>query len=267
MSPILLRAFVPCGLDLRLDQRIGNRAGELARSIVADVPGRGRDADPRPARRSENCAGHVIDVESDHLLIRTNMEQIRKRGCRVMWSLKMAPSVGALFRILAQAPYSVSPGAACLARPSLAGLARIMPLFLLLLSAVPSGQSFVCTPVAIWDGDGPIWCAEGPRIRLSGIAARETDGSCSPGHPCPKADAKASRDHLVSLVGTPAGTNSTGHVLVRGPAMRCVSKGGAGGNRTAAFCTSPRSGDLSCAMVRDGFAARWNRYWGKHRCK
>ncbi len=142
-----------------------------------------------------------------------------------------------------------------------------MPLFLFLLSAVPSGQSFVCTPVAIWDGDGPIWCAEGPRIRLSGIAARETDGSCSPGHPCPKADAKASRDHLVSLVGTPAGTNSTGHVLVKGPAMRCVSKGGAGGNRTAAFCTSPRSGDLSCAMVRDGFAGRWNRYWGKHRCK
>lgn len=266
MSPILLGAIVPCGLDLRLDQRIGNRAGQFARCVVANVPGRSRDADPRPARGGENRAGHVIDVESDHLSIRTKVEHIRKRACRVVWSLKVARSVGELFRTLASARVSVSPGAACLALRSLTGLARIMPFFLLLLSAVPSGQSFVCTPVAIWDGDGPIWCAEGPRIRLSGIAARETDGSCSPGHPCPKADAKASRDHLVSLVGTHSGTNSTGHVLVKGPAMRCVSKGGAGGNRTAAFCTSPRSGDLSCAMVRDGFAARWNRYWGKHRC-
>ena len=142
-----------------------------------------------------------------------------------------------------------------------------MSLLLFLLSAVPSGQSFVCTPVAVWDGDGPIWCAEGPRIRLSGIAAREMDGSCSPGHPCPRADPKASRDHLVSLLGVPDGTNSTGHVLVKGPVMRCVSKGGAGGNRTAAFCLSPRSGDISCAMVRDGYASRWNKYWGTHRCK
>lgn len=143
---------------------------------------------------------------------------------------------------------------------------RGMSLTLLLLSVIPSGQSFVCTPTAVWDGDGPIWCAEGPRIRLSGIAAREMDGSCSSGHPCPKAEPIASRDHLVSLVGEPAGTNATGHVLVRGPAMRCTSKGGAGGNRTAAFCVSPHSGDLSCAMVRDGYAARWDRYWASHRC-
>ena len=49
---------------------------------------------------------------------------------------------------------------------------------LLLASIVPAGQSFNCTPTAVWDGDGPIWCAEGPHIRLSGIAAREMDGSC-----------------------------------------------------------------------------------------
>ena len=60
---------------------------------------------------------------------------------------------------------------------------------LLAVAVVPAGQSFQCTPVAVWDGDGPIWCAEGPHIRLSGIAAREIDGSCRPGHPCPNADA------------------------------------------------------------------------------
>lgn len=138
---------------------------------------------------------------------------------------------------------------------------------LFLASVVPAGEGFTCTPTRVWDGDGPIWCAEGPHIRLSGIAAREIDGSCKLGHPCPSASGGAARDHLVRLIGAPTGRAPTGHILVRGPVLRCVSKGGAGGNRTAAFCTSPRTGDLSCAMVRDGYAAKWDRYWGKHRCE
>lgn len=137
---------------------------------------------------------------------------------------------------------------------------------LMLASFIPSGQTFTCTPVAVWDGDGPVWCAEGPHVRLSGVATREMDGSCRPGHPCPEAAAVAARDHLVRLLGEPAGKSRTGHILVHGPAMRCVSRGGAGGTRTAAFCTSPRSGDISCAMLRSGLAARWDRYWGAHRC-
>ena len=137
---------------------------------------------------------------------------------------------------------------------------------LLAASVVPAGQLFDCTPTAVWDGDGPIWCAEGAHIRLSGIAAREMDGTCRPGHPCPAADPIAARDHLVALLGKRSGVRPTGHISVRGPTMRCRSAG-AGGNRTAAFCTSPRSGDISCAMVRDGYAARWDRYWQGHRCQ
>ena len=141
-----------------------------------------------------------------------------------------------------------------------------MSILLLFASVVPSGQTFTCTPTAVWDGDGPIWCAEGPHIRLSGVAAREMDGSCRAGHPCPDASPIAARDRLAQLVGEPQGRNRTGHIIVRGPAMTCVSRGGAGGSRTAAFCSSPRSGDLSCAMLRSGHAARWDKYWGKHRC-
>ncbi|MDK2760474.1 MAG: hypothetical protein KYX64_03850 [Sphingopyxis sp.] len=131
---------------------------------------------------------------------------------------------------------------------------------------VPAGQSFNCTPTAVWDGDGPIWCAEGPHVRLSGIAAREMDGTCRAGHPCPSADAIAARDHLVALLGKRGGVRPTGHISVTGPTMICLSAGGAGGTRTAAFCSSARSGDISCAMVRDGYAARWDRYWQRHRC-
>lgn len=139
----------------------------------------------------------------------------------------------------------------------------MMPLALAL--AVASGQPFTCTPTHVWDGDGPIWCAEGPRVRLAGIAAREIDGSCSPGHPCPDASARAARDGLAKMLGKVAGIAPTGHLLVKGPQLQCVSEGGAGGKRTAAWCSSPVHGDISCAMVKAGLAMRWARYWPKNR--
>lgn len=125
---------------------------------------------------------------------------------------------------------------------------------------VAAGVLFTCTPTHVYDGDGPIWCAEGPRIRLAGIAAREIDGSCRPGHPCPRADALAARDHLVRLIGKPIGVAPSGHVLVRGDSLTCRSAGGGKGSRTAAWCSSRRAGDLSAAMVRSGLVARWARY-------
>ena len=132
---------------------------------------------------------------------------------------------------------------------------------------IAAGQSFTCTPVAVWDGDGPIWCAEGPKIRLAGIAAREIDGSCRPHHPCPSADGTAARTALVSLLGRPVGRRATGHVLVRGPALRCRSVGNGKGDRTAAWCESPSAGDLSCAMVASGHALRWAIYWDASVCR
>lgn len=140
-------------------------------------------------------------------------------------------------------------------------------LTLLAAIVIPAGQAFECTPTRVWDGDGPVWCAEGPRIRLSGIAARESDGTCRTNQPCPNADARQARDALARLVGKPVGTSSQGHMLVRGPTMRCRSDGSAGGNRTAAWCISPIGGDLSCAMVESGMALRWDRYWRNHQCQ
>lgn len=131
---------------------------------------------------------------------------------------------------------------------------------------VPTGRSFQCTPVAVWDGDGPIWCAEGPKIRIAGVAARETDGTCRRNQPCPTASAVDARDRLVRLLGGPRGRRPEGHVLVSSPTMACRSDGSAGGSRTAAWCTSPVFGDLSCAVVHAGGALRWPRYWRAHRC-
>ena len=131
---------------------------------------------------------------------------------------------------------------------------------------VPLGQTFTCTPTAVWDGDGPIWCAEGPKIRLSGIAAREMDGTCRSNQPCPKASAEAARDQLVSFLGGAKGMLETGHVKVSAAPMQCASGGGAGGSRTAAWCRTSSGVDLSCAMMRSGTVLKWARYWQAHRC-
>lgn len=136
-----------------------------------------------------------------------------------------------------------------------------MGVLLLLAQIVAAGQAFSCTPTRVWDGDGPIWCGEGPRIRLAGIAAREMDGTCSRNHPCPRATGQEARDHLVSLIGRRIGMSSEGHVLVRGERLSCRSDGGAGGSRTAAWCSNSRVGSLNHAMVRSGYALRWDRYW------
>ena len=140
---------------------------------------------------------------------------------------------------------------------------------LILLAAatvVPAGTTFACTPTRVWDGDGPIWCTEGPHVRLAGIAARELDGACKPGHPCPVASGVAARDRLVSLLGGASGVATTGHIRVNGPMLRCRSTGSVGGTRTGAWCTFPSGRDLSCAMVATGTVLRWPRFWRSHSC-
>jgi hypothetical protein len=132
---------------------------------------------------------------------------------------------------------------------------------------VPAGVTFQCTPVAVYDGDGPVWCAErGIKIRIAGVAAREMDGTCRSNQPCPPVDAIDARDRLVRLFGGPRGTLPEGHIVVRAATMTCRSDGSAGGSRTAAWCTSPVFGDLSCAVIRAGGAIRWPRYWRDHHC-
>lgn len=137
----------------------------------------------------------------------------------------------------------------------------ITPVFCLALSACGAAASapedgFVCTPTAVWDGDGPIWCDEGPRIRLAGIAARETDGSCRPGHPCPSASAEEARSALVDLLGGDKGRLSTGHIRVEHAPLQCDAVGESY-HRVVATCELPDGRDLSAEMVRSGTVLPW----------
>lgn len=135
-----------------------------------------------------------------------------------------------------------------------------------LVPVISAGLTFYCTPSTVWDGDGPVWCAEGPRIRIAGVAARELDGTCRNKQPCPSMSGLQARDRLVRLLGGPRGTLPTGHIKVRASRMTCKSVGSAGGSRTAAWCNSPDFGDLSCMTIRYGGAIKWARYWQGHKC-
>lgn len=129
-----------------------------------------------------------------------------------------------------------------------AGMAQRQP------SEAASG--FACTVSSVTDGD-TLRCLElepdgrAIRVRISGIAARERDGSCSAGHPCPGASADESAAALERLA--------------VGQRLQCTMANRSYGRR-AAFCRRSDGIDLSCAMVRSGMAARWDRHWGRHHC-
>jgi endonuclease YncB( thermonuclease family) len=116
---------------------------------------------------------------------------------------------------------------------------------------------FLCTPIAVYDGDGPVHCKEGEKVRIAGIAAREIDGTCRLGHPCPRASATQARDALVNVLGGPRGRWKTGHVVVRYPTMKCVRLGQSYG-RVVASCTLADGRDLRRVMLRTGTVMPWS---------
>lgn len=117
-------------------------------------------------------------------------------------------------------------------------------------------STFICTPVAVWDGDGPIWCKEGPKIRLENVAAREMDGTCRNGHPCPKASGEAARDALVNLLGGPKGKLKSGHIRVQFTSIQCQQSGTSYG-RIVAKCSLPDGRDLGKALIATGTVLPW----------
>jgi endonuclease YncB( thermonuclease family) len=116
--------------------------------------------------------------------------------------------------------------------------------------------AFQCTVASVHDGD-TFTCAERQndgqsiRIRLAGVDAREVGDFCAPGHPCATAHAD---DATAAL-----------RRLAEGQILSCRPNGTTYG-RIAAFCGRTDGTDLSCAMLAGGFVARWDRYWGDHRC-
>lgn len=107
-----------------------------------------------------------------------------------------------------------------------------------------TADTFVCDVSSITDGD-TLRCRDGTRIRLHAISARETDETCSPGHPCPGASAAAATAELTRLAA--------------GRQLNC-ERVGRSYNRVTAICADESGLEINCAMVRSGTALLWDRF-------
>lgn len=111
-------------------------------------------------------------------------------------------------------------------------------------AAAGSTSRFSCSVAYVNDGD-TLRCADGTSVRLHAVAARESDGSCSPGHPCPAGSAASAKAELERLV--------------IGSTITC-SRTGRSYNRVTAICWTTDEVEVNCAMVRSGKTVVWERF-------
>jgi endonuclease YncB( thermonuclease family) len=107
-----------------------------------------------------------------------------------------------------------------------------------------SAGGFSCSVASITDGD-TLRCDDGTRVRLHAVAARESDETCSIGHPCPSASAAAATDKLAELAS--------------GQTLQC-QKTGTSYERVTAICRNEANTEINCAMVRSGTALVWPKF-------
>lgn len=105
-------------------------------------------------------------------------------------------------------------------------------------------SSFQCKVASITDGD-TLRCQDGARVRLHAVAARESDETCSPGHPCPSASAALATAKLSELAG--------------GQTLQCQPTG-TSYNRVTAICRNQSDVEINCAMVQSGTTLVWPRF-------
>lgn len=117
---------------------------------------------------------------------------------------------------------------------------------------------FVCEVVKVHDGDGPLWCRSGQRVRIAGIQAPDFE-SAEPcrrpaarraAYTCDDAAARRSRAIVERLV------------LRQRITCRPVDRSY---NRIVARCTLADGRSLSCAAIAAGAAVRWSTYWRRYK--
>lgn len=112
------------------------------------------------------------------------------------------------------------------------------------ITTASAASTFECRVSKVHDGD-TLSCADGTRVSLHAVAAREIDGSCSPGHPCPAASAASARRALQELAD--------------GQTIQC-SQTGHSHDRVTAICWTNSGREINCAMVRSGTTVLWERF-------
>jgi endonuclease YncB( thermonuclease family) len=115
----------------------------------------------------------------------------------------------------------------------------------------------ICNVIRVHDGDGPLWCRSGEKIRVAGIQAPDFE-SAEPCHrPATRRRAYTCND------GDAARSQRIMSGLTLGKQLICQPVG-TSYRRVVARCTLPDGRSLSCAAIAAGAAVRWDRYWRQY---
>jgi endonuclease YncB( thermonuclease family) len=106
-----------------------------------------------------------------------------------------------------------------------------------------------CLVVAVTDAD-TIRCADGTRIRIAAINAREKDGSCIRNAPCPAMRHEQAKPIVERMT--------------VGRTLRCVPVG-VSYRRVVADCRLPDGRSLSCSIVAARAASWWASFATRYR--
>lgn len=116
----------------------------------------------------------------------------------------------------------------------------------------------VCHVVRVHDGDGPLWCRSGLKIRVAGIQAPDFESAGPCRRPAARRAAYTCDDRAA------ARSQRIVSNLILGKRLACQPTGESY-SRIVARCTLPDGRSLSCAAIAAGAAIRWDRYWRQYR--
>jgi endonuclease YncB( thermonuclease family) len=115
--------------------------------------------------------------------------------------------------------------------------------------------SFTCEVVKVHDGDGPLWCRTGIKVRVAGIQAPDYESA----QPCRTRRASYVCDDRAAAASQRVAQRLTlNKRLICQPVDRSYK-------RVVARCTLPDGRSLSCAMLAASAATRWETYWRRYK--
>lgn len=126
---------------------------------------------------------------------------------------------------------------------------------LLAIAQVTTGQTFTCDVIRVHDGDGPLTCANGIKVRIAGVQSPDYE-SAEPcrigkaGYVCDDSRARAAQRVTAGLA------------LNKRLACTAVDKSW---NRVVARCWLPDGRSLTCAVIARGGGWRWDKFWRRYR--
>jgi len=116
--------------------------------------------------------------------------------------------------------------------------------------ALSPATTFSCTVTRVHDGDGPLWCSNGIKVRIAGFQAPDFESAS----PCRVADPRRV-NYRCDNAAAQRSQQIVEHLVLRS-VLRCEAIGKSYA-RVVARCTLPDGRSLSCAVIASGAATRW----------